>query len=133
MPGNSIVNKLLSTTAIADAVDQCIRSGMLDSADEIPGIVVERTMKNPMNTAGGTLATKFATVLVGCMAATYVAAETLTDLVEETLNGFRDTDGTPSIRMTHVQDVAYDPGPKVAGEDKLRERFTIDCLVQYTE
>ena len=133
MPGNTIVAKLLTTTAVTDLVVQCVRSGMLDSADEVPGIVVERVTKNPMNTAGAPLTTKFATVMVGCMAETYVAAETLADLVEATLNGYTNTGGTPSVRMVHVQSVSYDPGPRVAGQDQLRERFVIDCFVQYTE
>ena len=133
MPDTSIIAKLLATEAVTTIVGQQVRGGMLDSADTRPGIVVERSQKIPMNVAGGTLATKFAHVLVGCLAATYAAAMALTDLVEATLNGYTNTGGTPSIRMVHVQDVTYDPGPVVAGKDQLRERFVLECLVQYTE
>lgn len=133
MPDQRITNLLLATEAVTTIVGQRIRPGKLDTADSRPGITVERSMKLPVNHAGGTTATKFAHVLVGCVAATYAAALALADIVEGTLNGFSDPGGATDVRMTHVQDVSYDPGPQVAGKDELRERFVVECLVQYTE
>ena len=132
MPGKSIVTKLLATEAVTDLVQTRIRSGKLDDADTQPGIIVERSMKLPVNRAGGTTATKFAHVLVGCSADTYAEAIGLSDVVEDTLNGYKGG-GSPVISMTHVQDVTYDPGPQKRGKDELWERFVLDCLVQYAE
>lgn len=132
MPDKSITTKLLATTAVADLVRRRIRPGKLDEADVEPGIIVERSMKLPVNTAGGTTTTKFAHVLVGCSAETYAAAIGLADIVEDTLNGYSGGD-SPTISMIHVQDGTYDPGPVKRGKDELWERFVLDCLVQYVE
>lgn len=132
MPDKSVTTKLLATTAVTDLVGARIRPGLLDNADAQPGITVERSMKLPVNVAGGTTSTKFAHVLIGCSANTYAAAIGLSDVVEDTLNGYSGGD-SPAISMIHVQDVAYDPGPVRPGTDQLWERFVLDCLVQYAE
>ncbi len=133
MPDKRITQLLLGTEAVTDIVGQRIRPGKLDDADSRPGIIVERNMKLPVNHATGTTATKFGHVLIGCVAATYAAAIALADVVEATVNGFSDPGGATDVRMCHVRAVSYEPDPPVAGKDQLRERFVLECHVQYTE
>ena len=135
MPDKSLMAKLRATTAVTTLVGGSsprIRCGQLMEGDVKPGIVIERDTVRPVNHAGGTTGTKFGYVFVHCHATDYATAEAVADAVETALNGYTNTTGTPAISMVHVQDVMYNPGPMVSGQDKIREQFTLDCLVQYS-
>ena len=134
MPDKTILAKLRSTEAVTNECGAAasIRPGTLRESDTLPGIIVTRVAHQPVNSAGGTTGTKFATVEVQCIATDYAAARNLVDAVETALNGYTNVGGSPAVSMVHVQDITYAPGPAIRGQDKQYEQFIAMCFVQFS-
>ena len=133
MPDVSVVAKLRATsavTALLGSTNAC-RCGHIDQMDTYPAIAVTAD-REPVTHASGSDTTEFATVDIDCAALTYNEARALMLAVRDAIAGYTNADGSPSISMTNIEDIAYIPGPPKAGRDKRYEVFRVTCHVQYS-
>ncbi len=126
MPTKSVINRLLATAAVTNLVGSRVRAGKFDALDTKPGVAVERVTKSPVNHANGPTATSFVFIDVWCVSTAYDSAEALADAVEVALAGWTQGSG-PTISMTQVLDIEYDPEGAIVEKDQQREVFVVPC------